>query len=120
MEQYKLTLEISTPAEHAKADLLSMLGEEKANLLIPCVNLNVYGEHLLSKGTAAMTKYGALRRKDGLPLRAPLEQARSVEGRASAGAVQTGSQEHGAPEGSGKKAARKRGRRAAERQQDEK
>ena len=115
VEQYTLTPELSTPAEYAKADLLAMLGEETANLLIPCVGLDVYGEHLLSKGTAAMTKYGALRRKDGLPLRAPLEQARSVEERTSAETIQTDSQEHDAPEDSGKRAARKRGRRAAER-----
>ncbi|MBP5718981.1 MAG: hypothetical protein J6X53_08420, partial [Abditibacteriota bacterium] len=124
VEQYKLTTEVSTPAEYAKADLLAMLGEEEANLLIPCVGLDVYGEHLLSKGTAAMTKYGALRRKDGLPLCAPLEQARIEEERAGDmnederdgnSNKRTDSQEHDAPENSGKKTARKRERKAAAR-----
>ena len=113
VEQYTLTPELSTPAEYAKADLLAMLGEETANLLIPCVGLDVYGGHLLSKGTAAMTKYGAIRRKDGLPLRAPLEQARDAMARAGDGGVKAEIVEQETPDKDGKMPAHKKKRREA-------
>ena len=77
VDAYTLTPELSAPAEYAKRNLLNMVGEESAQYLIPCVDLNVYGSHLLSRGTAAMTEYGAIQRKDGQPLRAPLDQAQS-------------------------------------------
>ena len=93
--------------------MLAMLGEETANLLIPCVGLDVYGGHLLSKGTAAMTKYGAIRRKDGLPLRAPLEQARDAMARAGDGGVKAEIVEQETPDKDGKMPAHKKKRREA-------
>ena len=106
VDAYTLTPELSTPAEYAKRDLLNLVGEESAQFLIPCVDLNVYGSHLLSKGTAAMTEYGAIQRKDGQPLRAPLDQARDRTERSGPEPDQTGIREQDGGEGSAKKAVR--------------
>jgi len=110
VDAYTLTPELSTPAEYAKRNLLNMVGEESAQYLIPCVDLNVYGSHLLSRGTAAMTEYGAIQRKDGQPLRAPLDQAQSRTERDMTEHDQTGIREQSGDEGNAKKPAT-RGRR---------
>ena len=110
VDAYTLTPELSAPAEYAKRNLLNMVGEESAQYLIPCVDLNVYGSHLLSRGTAAMTEYGAIQRKDGQPLRAPLDQAQSRTERDMTEHDQTGIREQSGDEGNAKKPAT-RGRR---------
>ena len=116
VDAYTLTPELSTPAEYAKRHILNLVGEESAQYLIPCVDLNVYASHLLSRGTAAMTEYGAIQRKDGQPLRAPLDEVRDRTERPVSEPDRTDiRQESGNEENAKKTASRGRKRRAAER-----
>ena len=111
VDAYTLTPELSTHAEYAKRHILNLVGEESAQYLIPCVDVQTYGSHLLSKGTAAMTAYGAIQRKDGQLLRAPLDQARNRTERPMAEPDQTGIREQSGGVGNTKKPVKRRQRR---------
>lgn len=58
----------------ARDDLRFSLDENTANILLPHVNLFGYGQELLQVYQSAVTPYGVIQHKDGIPIQQPTDQ----------------------------------------------
>ena len=74
MDEYILTLEISSPQETAVDQLRFLLDDAAAEQLIPHVNLFAYGNEVIRHDNAALTPYGLLHRADYQPMLSPSQE----------------------------------------------
>lgn len=74
LDEYILNPQCLSVQDYAEANLRDLLGDSKAELLLPNVNLWSYGKALMQNENAALTPYGALSHQDGQPVQTPIEQ----------------------------------------------
>ena len=77
IDKYIFCPEYSSPTDVAKGQLHLILGEPEAELLIPHLDLNGYGEELLRHFGSALTSYGLLEKKDDAPILSEENQPKS-------------------------------------------
>nr|WP_326183629.1 hypothetical protein [uncultured Oscillibacter sp.] len=74
LDEYILDSQCLSAQDYAEANLLDLLDDSEAELLLPNVNLWSYGKTLMQNENAVLTPYGTLSRQDGQPVQAPVEQ----------------------------------------------
>ena len=52
----------------AKGELSAILCDPEAEMIIPHLNLNLYGQALIQKSGGMLTAYGMIERADGQPI----------------------------------------------------
>ena len=79
LEDYNLTPKLSSPQETAIDQLHFMTDEHSVELLLPHVNLYVYGCDIIKEDNASLTPYGLLHRADYQPMLEPIQQSHESE-----------------------------------------
>ncbi len=69
--KYIFSPQFSSPGEMAKEELSVLLCDPDAETILPYVNLQKYGEALIEKSRAELTRYGLIERADGQPIQSP-------------------------------------------------
>ena len=77
LDKYIFCPEYNSPSDVAKGQLHLILGEPEAELLLPHLDLNGYGEELLRHFGSALTPYGLLEKKDNTPIMSEQDQPKS-------------------------------------------
>ena len=80
LESYVYSPEFSSPTDVARAEIKFSLIEQEAELLIPHVNLHLYGKALLENHNWTLTDYGMISRQDGRPIQKFEEQNQGMGG----------------------------------------
>lgn len=71
LPQYTFSPKISSPADMTKEELSVILCDPEAEMLLPHVDLQNYGEALIKQCGGKLTGYGLIERTDGQPIQAP-------------------------------------------------
>ena len=74
-EQYTFSPQLSSPANIAMDNLRYVIDKTELDLLLPHLNLDAYGQELLTVQNAVLTDYGLIERTDGQPVQLPQEQS---------------------------------------------
>lgn len=74
LDQYSFYPHFVSPADVAKEELLIITAEDNAQMLLPYLNLNEYGEALIQKSGGVLTSYGLIERADGQPVQSPRQE----------------------------------------------
>jgi len=74
IEEYVFTPQFDSPEAVARSELIVSLGEAEADLAIPFVDLQGYGQKLMEAHNQAMTAYGMVEREDKQPIQTVRER----------------------------------------------
>ncbi len=75
LDEYILTPQYSSPVEVAKEELSAVLYPQEQELILPYLNLYLYGQAVMERDGCILTEYGMVGRTDGQPVQAALQQA---------------------------------------------
>jgi len=73
LNEYIFSPKLGSPIAVAKGELSVILCERERELLIPCLDLQKYGQALIKHQGGALTDYGLIERGDGQPVQTPQE-----------------------------------------------
>lgn len=75
LDGYTFSPQLSSPAEAAKEELSRLMPEDKAEHLIPHLNLYRYGQEIMRNSNGQLTSYGMIERTDQQPIQTMDEQS---------------------------------------------